>query len=164
MRFQLLPLMPFLHSLKFLTRYKSFPCTGASFIASPATFVNSLMRSSHVLNTPWTVVCERRCSKVAKICMLAGEMLRSGEGRSWSHVKLPRQVGQLDGLGRGTLQVFGLSGRKRVLVIHAPCPRRWRGGEHLAESFSLVGCTCGLPLSISFVCPNEKEEETPREP
>ena len=86
--FQLLLLMQF-PPLKYLARPTSFPCAGTTFsgmnfsllfpVTSIATFVNSLMRSSHVLNIP--IVCARRRSKVGKVYMLAGGMLRSGEGR-----------------------------------------------------------------------------------
>jgi hypothetical protein len=35
-----------------------------------------------------------------------------------------------------------------------------RSGDRLTAGVSLVDYICGLPLSISFVYPKEKEEET----
>ena len=69
-RFQLLLLMQFPPLPQIPRPSQSFPCAGTTFnginfsLLSIATFVNSLMRSSHVLNIPRGFVCAKRRWKV----------------------------------------------------------------------------------------------------
>ena len=83
--------------------------------------------------------------------MLACEMLRSAERRS---NEMLRRVGELGGLGRRAVCIFILEESDSCALL-----RSWRRAC-LAESLSLVGCTCGLPVTISFIYRKEKEEKS----
>ena len=63
--------------------------------------------------------------------------------------------GRADGLGRRTVQVFVLE-ECDSCALSRSCRRR----DCLAESLSLVGRTCGLPVSISFIICQRKTRET----
>ena len=84
--------------------------------------------------------------------MLIGEMLRSTEGR--------RPMRFFDEWDSSTDWVGGQLKFPFWMSVSDSCTlsRSWRRRDCLAESISLVGCTCGLPEYISFIDPKEKEK------